>query len=116
VLSTPPAFVLSQDQTLQTKTTQPKKPGEFTIRENLTKQPDKSGQKNKPPPKREKENGQKQQQTKTTKHTIEFSNNTPALQATLPLYCMWTETSNLVLQSDWPGAVGFSSKTTPLSG
>jgi hypothetical protein len=28
VLSTPPAFVLSQDQTLQTKTTQPKKPGE----------------------------------------------------------------------------------------
>jgi hypothetical protein len=78
VLSTPPAFVLSQDQTLQTKTTQPKKPGEFTIRENLTKQPDKSGQKNKPSPKREKENGQKQQQTKTTKHTIEFSNNTPA--------------------------------------
>jgi hypothetical protein len=30
VLSTPPAFVLSQDQTLQTKTTQPAKPaGEF---------------------------------------------------------------------------------------
>ncbi len=57
----------------------------------------------------------KQQQTKTTKHTIEFSNNTPALQATLPLYCMWTETSNPVLQSEWPGAVGFSVKTTPLS-
>jgi hypothetical protein len=41
----------------------------------------------------------KQQQTKTTKHTIEFSNNTPALQATLPLYSIWTETSNPVLQS-----------------
>ncbi|CAA0121543.1 Uncharacterised protein [Mycolicibacterium vanbaalenii] len=27
-------------------------------------------------------------QTKTTKHTIEFSNNTPGFQATLPLYCM----------------------------
>jgi hypothetical protein len=26
------------------------------------------------------------QQTKTTKHTIEFSNNTPVKQATLPLY------------------------------
>jgi hypothetical protein len=56
---------------------------------------------------------QKQQQTKTTKHTIEFSNNTPELQATLPLYSMWTETSNLVRQSIWTGAVGFSSKTTP---
>ena len=31
VLSTPPAFVLSQNQTLQTKTTQPKKSGEFTF-------------------------------------------------------------------------------------
>jgi hypothetical protein len=39
------------------------------------------------------------QQTKTTKHTIEFSNNTPALQATLPLYSTWTETSNRVRQS-----------------
>jgi hypothetical protein len=58
----------------------------------------------------------KQQQTKTTKHTIEFSNNTPARQATLPLYSTWTETSNPVLQSYWPGAVGFSIDTTPLSG
>jgi hypothetical protein len=58
---------------------------------------------------------QKQQQTKTTKHTIEFSNNTPALQATLPLYSTWTETSNPVLQSYWPGAVGFSINSTPLS-
>src|SRR5581483_2251243 len=37
VLSTPPAFVLSQDQTLQTKTPGTKSPAEFTIRENLTK-------------------------------------------------------------------------------
>jgi len=37
----------------------------------------------------------KQQQTKTTKHTIEFSNNTPVQQATLPLYSTWTETSIL---------------------
>jgi hypothetical protein len=29
---------------------------------------------------------QKQQQTKTTKHTIEFSNNTPGFQATSPFY------------------------------
>ncbi|MEO3761380.1 hypothetical protein ABGB19_24265, partial [Mycobacterium sp. B14F4] len=28
----------------------------------------------------------KKQQTKTTKHTIEFSNNTPAFGATLPVY------------------------------
>ncbi len=54
--------------------------------------------------------------TKTTKHTIEFSNNTPELQATLPLYCKRTETSNPVLQSFWPGAVGFSLKTTPSYG
>ncbi|MFC3774334.1 hypothetical protein ACFOTF_02545, partial [Mycolicibacterium holsaticum] len=45
----------------------------------------------------------KQQQTKTTKHTIEFSNNTPALQATLPLYSTWTETSNRVRQPVWLG-------------
>ncbi|WP_229477546.1 hypothetical protein, partial [Mycolicibacterium mageritense] len=36
--------------------------------------------KQQPHPKREKECGQKQQ-TKTTKHTIEFSNNTPELTA-----------------------------------
>jgi hypothetical protein len=43
--------------------------------------------------------GKKQQQTKTTKHTIEFSNNTPALQATLPLYSISAETSIPVRQS-----------------
>ena len=57
--------------------------------------------------------GNKKQQTKTTKHTIEFSNNTPGFQATLPLYSTWSGTSNLVLQSSWTGAVGFSLKPTP---
>ncbi|WP_264072824.1 hypothetical protein, partial [Mycolicibacterium pulveris] len=50
-----------------------------------------------------KECSKKQQQTKTTKHTIEFSNNTPAVQATLPLYSTWTETSNHVRQPIWLG-------------
>ena len=36
-------------------------------------------------------------QTKTTKHTIEFSNNTPGFQATLPLYFIVAVTSILVL-------------------
>src|SRR6516165_4766939 len=37
VLSTPPAFVLSQDQTLQTKTPHHNRQGSQSIRENLTK-------------------------------------------------------------------------------
>jgi hypothetical protein len=37
VLSTPPAFVLSQDQTLQTKTPTPTGAGRIQIRETLTK-------------------------------------------------------------------------------
>jgi hypothetical protein len=53
------------------------------------------------------------QQTKTTKHTIEFSNNTPVQQATLPLYSTWSETSNPVRQCI-TGAVGFSEQTTPV--
>ena len=53
------------------------------------------------------------QQTKTTKHTIEFSNNTPVQQATLPLYSTWSETSNPVRQSI-TGAVGFFEQTTPV--
>jgi hypothetical protein len=64
----------------------------------LTNKDTKTGIK-KTTPQTGKEGRQKQQQTKTTKHTIEFSNNTPALQATLPLYSTWTETSNPVLQS-----------------
>ena len=53
------------------------------------------------------------QQTKTTKHTIEFSNNTPGFQATLPLYSTWPERSNLGRHSIWTGALGFWLKTTP---
>ncbi|WP_264001771.1 hypothetical protein, partial [Mycolicibacterium gadium] len=66
--------------------------------------------KKQPTPKREKEADQKQQQTKTTKHTIEFSNNTPGFQATLPLYSMWSERSNPVRRSIWTGALGFWTK------
>jgi hypothetical protein len=40
------------------------------------------------------EHGKKQQQTKTTKHTIEFSNNTPDLRATLLLYSTSQGASN----------------------
>jgi hypothetical protein len=55
---------------------------EFTIRENLiqTKDTKQTGIKNfkQPCPLNEKKETQQKQQTKTTKHTIEFSNNTPA--------------------------------------
>jgi hypothetical protein len=98
VLSTPPAFVLSQNQTLQTKTINPQRATANQRKSDQSKTP-KTGIKNNHTPKREKEAWQKQQQTKTTKHTIEFSNNTPALQATPLLYSTWTETSNPVLQS-----------------
>jgi hypothetical protein len=52
VLSTPPAFVLSQDQTLQTKTTQPKGQMEFESEQSDTK-PVKTGKKNNHTPKTE---------------------------------------------------------------
>jgi hypothetical protein len=51
---------------------------------------------------------------KTTKHTIEFSNNTPVQQATLPLYSTWAETSNPVRQC-MTGAVGYLKQSTPFS-
>src|SRR6185295_6644785 len=93
------------------------KRGESTIRENPIKATSQTGKKNNTTPLNgKKKHGKNNNKTKTTKHTIEFSTNTPALQATLPLYCKWTETSNPVLQSYWPGAVGFSPKSTPLSG
>ena len=79
VLSTPPAFVLSQDQTLQTKTPHHNRQGSQSIRENLTKRHHKNWHHKKQPhphtgtrkawPKNNNKN-------KTTKHTIEFSNNT----------------------------------------
>ena len=72
VLSTPPAFVLSQDQTLQTK------PLKGQSEKHLTKATSNKLASKIHTPKREKEAWQKQQQTKITKHTIEFSNNTPA--------------------------------------
>jgi hypothetical protein len=57
VLSTPPAFVLSQNQTLQTKTTQPSQPGEFESEQSdyQQKTPNKLASKKQPhPSKREK--------------------------------------------------------------
>ncbi|HXA90132.1 MAG TPA: hypothetical protein VNW96_16505, partial [Mycobacterium sp.] len=82
VLSTPPAFVLSQDQTLQTKTIQRK--------------PDKTNNDKKTTPNHGDGGcGKNKQQTKTTKHTIEFSNNTPVQQATLLLYARSGQWSNL---------------------
>ncbi|WP_231737393.1 hypothetical protein, partial [Mycobacterium sp. IS-1742] len=54
--------------------------------------------KNNHTPKREKEAWHnKKQQTKTTKHTIEFSNNTPAEQATPILYCIVSRKSTRFL-------------------
>jgi hypothetical protein len=71
VLSTPPAFVLSQDQTLQTKTKKARS-------NNPTKHQYQTGKKTVTPLNGKKKHDKKQkQQTKTTKHTIEFSNNTP---------------------------------------
>jgi hypothetical protein len=80
-----------------------------SIRDNLTKQDTKNWHHKKSTPKREKE-ADKKQQTKTTKHTIEFSNNTPGFQATLPLYSTEAERSNPVRQSIWTGALGFWAK------
>ena len=81
VLSTPPAFVLSQDQTLQKKQTnqknnnQPQPPPHTTPHRTAhssnhnqkTKPPDKTS----PPTKKQANHGTK------NKHTIEISNNTP---------------------------------------
>jgi hypothetical protein len=88
VLSTPPAFVLSQDQTLQTKTPTPNRAqAEFESEksDHKNKTP-KTGIKNKlqPHPNTENQSTTKKQQTKTTKHTIEFSNNRLADRASSP--------------------------------
>jgi hypothetical protein len=106
VLSTPPAFVLSQNQTLQTKTTQPTGQANPNQKNPTQQTTPKTGITKTTPLNGKKRHGKKQQ-TKTTKHTIEFSNNTPAWQATLPLYSIRRETSNLVRQSISTGAVGF---------
>jgi hypothetical protein len=102
VLSTPPAFVLSQNQTLQTKTTHPKRQAHRNQRKSdLTKRHQKLASKKQPPPQTGRRgvphrDGQKQQ-TKTTKHTIEFSNNTPALTAHEPT----VKTVEFVLGQIW---------------
>ena len=70
VLSTPPAFVLSQDQTLQTKT--PGQTRQNSNQRNLTKQTNHTLTRG--IRMRQKNNNK----NKTTKHTIEFSNNTPS--------------------------------------
>ncbi|MCB0933475.1 MAG: hypothetical protein KDB71_16470, partial [Mycobacterium sp.] len=66
-------------QTLQTKTPQTNIQGE-SIRDNLTKQPVKTGKTKQSHPNTgvSRHDKKQKQQTKTTKHTIEFSNNTPA--------------------------------------
>ncbi|MGA8547186.1 MAG: hypothetical protein WB785_18290, partial [Mycobacterium sp.] len=82
---TPPAFVLSQDQNLQTKTTH-KNRERIQIRENLTKaRHQKLASKNHVPTRGVETRQKNNNKNKTTKHTIEFSNNTRE-QATLPLY------------------------------
>jgi hypothetical protein len=84
VLSTPPAFVLSQNQTLQTKTTQPKSQVHRKSEKSDIQQPVKTGKNKNHPHRQEDEESptrMAKQQTKTTKHTIEFSNNTPGLTA-----------------------------------
>jgi hypothetical protein len=80
VLSTPPAFVLSQNQTLQTKTTHQQRQVNPN-QKNLTKQPRKTLAKKSHPNTEVPEHDKNKQQTKTTKHTIEFSNNTPDIHA-----------------------------------
>jgi hypothetical protein len=89
VLSTPPAFVLSQNQTLQTKTPGQTRKHPHQNKPETNKKTPKTGiQKNRSHPQTGKCGHNPKQQTKTTKHTIEFSNNTPGFQATLPLYSM----------------------------
>src|SRR5690348_4173721 len=78
VLSTPPAFVLSQDQTLQTKTPDHKGPAEFESEQsNPAKRHQKlASKKPRPNTGRRKRGHKNNNKNKTTKHTIEFSNNT----------------------------------------
>ncbi|MFI5510914.1 hypothetical protein ACIA48_25910, partial [Mycobacterium sp. NPDC051804] len=86
---------------------------EFESEKSETKQDTKNWHQKNNPPQNGKKRQAKKQQTKTTKHTIEFSNNTPGFQATLPLYSTWSERSNPVRQSIWTGALGFWINTTP---
>jgi hypothetical protein len=79
VLSTPPAFVLSQNQTLQTKTPSQKHRAAFESEKSESQQKNTkhTGIKKQQPHPNTGRQSMAKQQTKTTKHTIEFSNNTP---------------------------------------
>jgi hypothetical protein len=79
VLSTPPAFVLSQNQTLQTKTTHPKTGESESEKSDQATRKNLAQQKSHTPTRGRQDATKNKQQTKTTKHTIEFSNNTPSL-------------------------------------
>ena len=68
VLSTPPAFVLSQDQTLRTKTK--------TLKPRKTNQPHTASQQSQQKHSKTKN----RHKTKTNKHTIEFTNNTHTIK------------------------------------
>ena len=75
-------------------------PGSNSPNKNRSEKPDKHHKrdikKHATPPARGRQECSKKnkQQTKTTKHTIEFSNNTPVRQATLPLYSAVQDGSN----------------------
>ena len=69
VLSTPPAFVLSQDQTLRTKTK--------TLKPRKTNQPKRPASNP-----NQKHSKTKNRHKKTNKHTIEFTNNTHTIKRT----------------------------------
>jgi len=92
VLSTPPAFVLSQDQTLQTKSPRSLHGIEANSNQRyLTRRQNLALRQNLAPKSHTHTRGvlgmaKKQQQNKKTKHTIEFSNNTCSTRfgATLP--------------------------------
>jgi hypothetical protein len=89
VLSTPPAFVLSQDQTLQTKTPHPQQAGKNSNQNNLTRQKDTKNwhQQNKTtPPTREVKSMAKKTTTKTKPpNTLLSSQTTPVFGQ--PCHC-----------------------------
>ena len=78
VLSTPPAFVLSQDQTLRTKTK--------TLKPRKTNQTKRSVSN----PNQKHSKTKNRHKTKTNKHTIEFTNNTHTIKHTQML-CMFSK-------------------------
>ena len=94
VLSTPPAFVLSQDQTLQTKT--PGQTGQNPNQKNLTKQPEKSGIKKTSTPKREKE-ADKNNKQKPPNTLLSSQTTCPCFGQPCQLRSLWLGRSSPVL-------------------